>query len=113
MTDVSPAEDRALKFFKEELGRGDDNSSLSRVYRRAFARFIQEVSDAAKECEPHFAYASSRQILAPFILPDTVDPRHKVEAIFANGFDGWKYRITELLFDELPKHGLKIVEDRS
>lgn len=40
----------------------------------AFARFIQQVSDAAKGCCQWFELPALNTRLAPFILPEPVDP---------------------------------------
>lgn len=85
----------------------DERNSLA----LSFARFIQEVSDAAKAArDNHWDYIPTLNKLETFILPEPVDPLY--EALFAvvelGRYDTREQ--TELLRAELAKRGLKIVE---
>lgn len=78
----------------------------------AFARFIQDVSDAAKAVDSNLARCyngpnidSARDTLAPFILAGPGDPLEEVLA-------RWRFteRDVENVREELAKRGLSIVE---
>lgn len=78
--------------------------------RRAFARFIREVSDAARTATAADTDSRERErLLAPFILPDPVDPLE--EALEATCILSNPARRAGAIRSELAKHGLKIVKD--
>ena len=85
----------------------------------AFARYIQQVSDAAKAVRraqgAHTVSSFIKSLVAPFILPDPVDPLDECirEAIHDCGgsYLGTGYDIA--LRRALAKRGLKIVEAQS
>lgn len=88
----------------------DGHSPLS-----AFARFIQEVSDAAKATVPLLetwvgnsdeAGARAADALRPFILPEPVDP---VKEALAETYGGAAPEFVSAFHVALAKRGLKIV----
>jgi hypothetical protein len=79
----------------------------------AFARFIQQVSDAAKEAQLNIGVNGNkvREHLAPFILPEPVDPLAEVlwGMDLTEVKDGAE-KTAEVIRRALAKRGLKIVE---
>ena len=79
--------------------------------------FIQPVSDAAREASDQFARLpaslpciAARNALAPFILPDPVDPLE--EALRAAGYGVFPDDLARVK-EALAKRGLKIVREQS
>lgn len=77
----------------------------------AFARYIQQVSDAAKACVKSNAVDKAEHWLSPFILPDPVDPLAVIiKAAFRDAYGHADQRSLERLTAALARRGLKIVE---
>lgn len=124
MAEISEAaKARAAALFNEN--NGDETwlvTDFGRGYPTfdAFARFIQEVSDAAKEVVPLCTdwVGNTREIgercaakLAPFILPEPADPLEDALACCGLFIDSSDWTENARLFrSALRDHGLKIVE---
>lgn len=119
MTEVSEAAlDKALKI----CGINPDQKPLydwrDGIYARAvgeFARFIQEVSDAAKKALrargiSDISFDDLDELFSPFILPDPVDPLAEAleEAWGSHWAEGGKSLAA--LRKALARRGIKIVE---
>ena len=88
-------------------------SDIAAICKCAFARFIQEVSDAAKVASDQFAThpasapcIGARNALAPFILPGPVDP---VKEALAETYGGAAPEFVSAFHAAIAKRGLKIV----
>ena len=104
MTEIS----EAAKERRRQLGTEYPEDS----YDTIFARYIQQVSDAAKvadaalQREGFARYEDCRVRLSPFILPDPVDP---LEDVFREGgFIGEPKAVARCVREELAKRGLEI-----
>ena len=98
--------------------RWDTDDADRRIIANRFARFIQDVSDAAKEGVRQLRIPHAQHIdcfaaadrLAPFILPDPVDPAEQLATeLFDNGY---KFH-AESIRQALAKRGLEIREMQS
>lgn len=99
MTEISEAaKAKAEELMRHQMGREHN----------AFARFIQQVSDAAKVVAKEISKSPDGNVnyladerLAPFILPEPVDPLAEAISLSITADD---------LREELAKRGYKIVK---
>lgn len=74
MSEISEAAIERSDQLMEAENPHNFRSSAATFYAKAFARYIQEVSDAAKAVCDYEASDFTDKKLTPFILPDPVDP---------------------------------------
>jgi hypothetical protein len=99
MTEISEAAHRRAV----DLGMAETEISPDKSWAvTAFARYIQAVSDAAKASRDHGVTEEAWDALAPFIVPDPVDPLDEAWAS-ANACSNPKEWM-----GELAKRGLEI-----
>lgn len=105
MTEISEAAFAEADRHVSTIPAGEGANGL---YRHAFARFIQQVSDAAKAVSAHYGEPTH---MAPFILPEPVDPLAEWFAVDEDILSPQECAAS--LREHLAKLGLKIVKDKS